>query len=114
MDRRLWEWKESAPLQQDITVKFNVNFLDLNYWQAVIVLYRPSLRVPPNLAGEQGPLKEIESPLVFGGEDQEWDDEIYLKVAEAGQRILKLYKQLHKVHVVNYTYLATVHIFMAG
>ena len=114
MDRRLWEWKESAPLQQDTTVKFNIRFLDLNYWQAVIVLYRPSLKIPQNFAGEQDPLSEIETPLSSGFEEQEWDDEIYLKVAEAGQRILKLYKLLHKQHIVNYTYLATVHIFMAG
>ncbi|KAL9032383.1 MAG: hypothetical protein Q9214_007993 [Letrouitia sp. 1 TL-2023] len=46
--------------------------------------------------------------------DAEDEDEIYLKVAEAGQRVLKLYRQLHRVHLVNYTYLATVHLFMAG
>ena len=114
IDRRLWEWKESAPLQQDTTVKFNIRFLELNYWQAVIMLYRQSLSVPATFAGERGPHNEVESPLSPNMDDHEAEDEIFLKVAEAGQRVLKLYKQLHKAHVVNYTYLATVHLFMAG
>ena len=114
IDRRLWEWKESAPLQQDTTVQFNVRFLELNYWQAVIMLYRQSLSVPPTFAGERGPHDEVESPLSPTIDAHEAEDEIFLKVAEAGQRVLKLYRQLHKGHVVNYTYLATVHLFMAG
>ena len=114
IDRRLWDWKESAPLQQDTTVQFSVKFLELNYWQAVIMLYRQSLSVPPSLAGEISPSEDVSSPLTFNTEDHEDEDEIYLKVAEAGQRVLKLYRQLHRVHLVNYTYLATVHLFMAG
>ena len=114
IDRRLWDWKESAPLQQDTTVNFSVKFLELNYWQAVIMLYRQSLSVPPSLAGEISPDEDVSSPMAFNNEDHEDEEEIYLKVAEAGQRVLKLYRQLHRVHLVNYTYLATVHLFMAG
>lgn len=114
IDRRLWEWKESAPLQEDTTVHFSVKFLELNYWQAVIMLYRQSLSVPPTLAGEVGPHNDVESPLTPNMDDHEDEDDIFLKVAEAGQRVLKLYHQLHQEHLVNYTYLATVHLFMAG
>lgn len=114
IDRRLWEWKESAPLQQDTTVQFSVKFLELNYWQAVILLYRQSLGVPPPLAGEVSPSDGVSSPVSWNADDHEDEDEIFLKVAEAGQRVLKLYRQLHRVHLVNYTYLATVHLFMAG
>ena len=114
IDRRLWEWKESAPLQQDTTVNFSVKFLELNYWQAVIMLYRQSLSVPPTLAGEIGPHNDVESPMTPNADSYEDEDDIFLKVAEAGQRVLKLYRQLHRVHLVNYTYLATVHLFMAG
>ena len=114
IDRRLWEWKESAPLQKDTTVDFTCKFLELNYWQAVIMLYRQSLSVPPDLAGETGPHNEVESPLTPNDDHHEQEDDIFLKVAEAGQRVLKLYRQLHRIHLVNYTYLATVHLFMAG
>lgn len=114
IDRRLWEWKESAPLQQDTTVQFSIKFLELNYWQAVIMLYRQSLSVPHTFAGEVGPHNDVESPMTANVDSYEDEDEIFLKVAEAGQRVLKLYRQLHRVHLVNYTYLATVHLFMAG
>ena len=114
IDHRLWEWKESAPLQKDTSVGFNVKFLELNYWQAVIMLYRQSLSVPPSLASEKGPHYDVESPLSAHTEDHEDEDEIFLKVAEAGQRVLRLYKELHRLHLVSYTYLATVHLFMAG
>lgn len=114
IDRRLWEWKESAPLQQDTTVQFSIKFLELNYWQAVIMLYRQSLSVPHTLAGEVGPHNDVDSPMTPNADSYEDEDEIFLKVAEAGQRVLKLYRQLHRVHLVNYTYLATVHLFMAG
>ena len=114
IDRRLWEWKESAPSQKDTTVQFSVQFLELNYWQAVIMLYRQSLSVPPVLAGEVTPSEEIASPMSVNTDEQEDDDDIFLKVAEAGQQVLKLYRQLHSMHVVSYTFLATHHLFMAG
>ncbi|MCJ1435347.1 Fungal specific transcription factor [Xylographa pallens] len=114
IDRRLWEWKESAPTQKETTVQFSVQFLELNYWQAVIMLYRQSLTVPPALGGEVSPSDEIASPMSVNIDDQEDDDDVFLKVAEAGQKVLKLYRQLHRVHLVNYTFLATHHLFMAG
>ena len=113
IDRRLWEWKESAPQQKETTVSFNVYFLELNYWQAVIMLYRQSLSVPPELGGEKSPSDDVASPLEMLAEEEN-DEDVFLKVAEAGQKVLKLYYQLHRDHIVNYTFLATHHLFMAG
>ena len=114
IDRRLWEWKESAPTQAETTVQFSVHFLELNYWQAVIMLYRQSLSVPPELGGEVSPSEEIASPMSVNLDERENDEEVFWKVAEAGRKVLKLYRQLHRVHLVNYTFLATHHLFMAG
>lgn len=114
MDRRLWEWKESAPEQQDTTVRFSVQFLELNYWQAIIMLYRQDLSGPPSQVGQAKSLDDIGSPMSMGIIDDAEDEDVFLKVAEAGQRVLMLYRQLHRIHLVNYTYLATVHLFMAG
>ena len=113
-DRRLWDWKESAPQQEETDVKFSVEFFELNYWQAVIVLYRQCISVPPPLADEINPSKDMMDSMSTTLTCYEDKDEIYLKVAEAGQRVLKLYRQLHRLHLVNYTYLATMHLFMAG
>ncbi|KAL8700350.1 MAG: hypothetical protein Q9224_001006 [Gallowayella concinna] len=103
IDRRLCEWKDTAPSQEDTTVQFDVRFLELNYWQVVIMLYRQSLGLVPRDAS-------LDKDL----DDDEEDENVHLKIAEAGQRVLILYRQLHRIHLVNYTYLATVHLFMAG
>ncbi|KAK3318490.1 fungal-specific transcription factor domain-containing protein [Apodospora peruviana] len=114
IDKRLYEWKTSAPTKQETGVAFSPEFLDLNYWQAIIMLYRQSLSVPAMFEGEYHTAKEVNSPTVYNMELREDEDRVYLKVAEAGQKILRLYRKLHRVSLVNYTYLATHHLFMAG
>jgi len=67
------------------------------------------------LAGELGATNgDVSSPSMVNIEEQEDEERVFLKVAEAGQKVLKLYRQLHRVHLVNYTFLATHHLFMAG
>ncbi|KAK5687419.1 hypothetical protein LTS10_001557 [Elasticomyces elasticus] len=116
VDRRLWEWKESAPKQEMTGVAFTPLFLELNYWQAVILLYRQSLAVPEPLAGELSPSTggDLPSPGPAGLEPKEDEEMIFMKVAQAGQTVLKLYRQLHRLKLVNYTFLATHHLFMSG
>ena len=114
IDQRLWEWKQSAPEPHETGVGFSVQFLELNYWQAVIMLYRQSLSVPGPLANELSPTEDVSSPSSVRTEDKEDEDLVFLKCAEAGQKTLKLYRQLHRLRLVNYTYLATHHLFMAG
>ncbi|TVY67428.1 Positive regulator of purine utilization, partial [Lachnellula suecica] len=114
IDKRLWEWKSSAPTKRETGVGFSVEFLELNYWQCVIMLYRQSLSVPPMFQGEFSTSEEVESPSMHNVELREDEERVFLKVAEAGQRVLRLYRQLHRVHLVNYTFLATHHLFMAG
>lgn len=128
VDSRLRAWRDAAPRQEQTGVAFSPLFLELNYWQAVIMLYRQSLTVPAVLEGEMGGAAtsdEAASPRARrdgspdegggrGGTSAEDEDGVYLRVAEAGQKVLKLYRQLHRVRLVNYTFLATHHLFMAG
>lgn len=114
IDKRLYEWKSSAPTKRETGVGFSVEFLELNYWQCVIMLYRQSLSVPAMFEGEYNTSDEMQSPGVHNVELIEDEERVFLKVAEAGQRVLRLYRQLHRVHLVNYTFLSTHHLFMAG
>ncbi|KAK7418398.1 hypothetical protein QQX98_004018 [Neonectria punicea] len=114
IDRRLYQWKTSAPTRQETGVMFSTEFLELNYWQAIIMLYRQALSVPAMFEGEYNTSTEVNSPTAFQAELREDEDRIYLKVAEAGQKILRLYRQLHLSGLVSYTYLSTHHLFMAG
>lgn len=114
MHRRLVEWKETAPKHQETGVRFPVEFLELNYWQAVIMLYQQCLTAPAELAGELAPAEDVSSPSFSNIDDAEDEDEIYYKVAQAGQKVIRIYRSMHRLRLVNYTYLATHHIFMAG
>ncbi|KAJ8605944.1 hypothetical protein MRB53_041308 [Persea americana] len=116
LDRRLWEWKEAAPNSLQTGVAFNPLFLELNYWQAIIMLYRQSLSVPEPLASELGPAvgDDVHSPGAVNQEIEEDKQFVFLKVAQAGQTVLKIYRQLHREKLVNYTFLATHHLFMSG
>ncbi|PNH38834.1 hypothetical protein VD0004_g8024 [Verticillium dahliae] len=114
VDRRLYQWKNSAPTREETGVAFSTEFLELNYWQAIIMLYRQSLSVPAMFEGEYNTSTEVNSPTAFQAELWEDEDRIYLKVAEAGQKILRIYRQLHLSGLVSYTYLSTHHLFMAG
>ncbi|KAJ5088649.1 hypothetical protein N7456_012265 [Penicillium angulare] len=112
--RRLVEWHESAPTRPDTGVRFSIELLELNYWQAIILLYQQSLTVPAELAGELTPADDVSSPSFSNPDEGDEEDQVYLNVAEAGQKVIRIYRQLHRVRLVNYTYLATHHIFMAG
>jgi hypothetical protein len=115
IDERLLEWKMSAPTRAETGVAFSTEFLELNYWQAIIMLYRQSLSVPAMFEGEYNTSNEVDSPRGFTTTElREDEDKIYLKVAEAGQKILRIYRQLHLSGLVSYTYLSTHHLFMAG
>ena len=116
VDQRLWEWKKSAPSQSLSGVQFQPLFFELNYWQAVVMLYRHSLSVPAQLAGEMDDSMREDTTSAGHAhcEDKEDEEMVYLKVAVAGQRVLKIYHKLHLMHLVNYTYLATHHLFMCG
>ncbi|USW48887.1 hypothetical protein Slin15195_G022060 [Septoria linicola] len=116
IDRRLADWKETSPQQYDTGVGFNPLFLELNYWQAVIMLYRQSLSVPEQLASELSPATgdDVQSPGNVNFELEEDKQMVFLKVAEAGQMVLRIYRQLHRLKLVNYTFLATHHLFMSG
>jgi hypothetical protein len=114
VDSRLLAWRESAPTPAQTGVDFSPLFLELNYWHAVLMLYRQSLSVPADLAEEVEATEGVQSPLVLNVEDTEDADTVFMKVAAAGQKVLKIYRLLHRKYLVNYTYLSTHHLFMAG
>ncbi|GMG16157.1 unnamed protein product [Aspergillus oryzae var. brunneus] len=84
--RRLIEWQQTAPTKRDTGVQFSVEFLELNYWQAVIMLYQQSLTVPAELADEVTPAEDVSSPSFSNVDEADDEDDIYYKVAEAGQK----------------------------
>ncbi|RJE18510.1 Transcription factor [Aspergillus sclerotialis] len=111
INHRLDEWKASIPAQNESGSSIPVVLLELDYWQTINQLYRQSLNVPVELVEMLPPGNDIRGSIE---EDAEWEDLIYLKVAESSQKVLQIYRLMHHVRLVNYTYLATHSIFLAG
>ena len=111
INRRLDDWKANIPEQKESGSSIPVVLLELDYWQTINQLYRQSLNVPAELVGMLPPGNDIRGSIE---EDKEWEDWIYLKVAESSQKVLQIYRLMHHVRLVNYTYLATHSIFLAG
>ncbi|TLD26435.1 hypothetical protein PspLS_04722 [Pyricularia sp. CBS 133598] len=114
IEKRLTDWRDSAPTKEQTGVDFSTEFLEVNYWQVIIFLLRQSLPVPNDFRKEYQIFKEFNSPSIHNVELREDQEAVYVKVAEAGAKILKLYNRLNQRGVVNYTYLATHYVYMSG
>lgn len=77
------------------------------------MLYRQRLSLPTEGSHGTSASDEMASQMSPAGES-EGDDDVFIKVAVAAQQTLKLYYELHQLQVVNYTLLATHHLFRAG
>ncbi|PNS14912.1 hypothetical protein CAC42_2141 [Sphaceloma murrayae] len=117
IDARLSNWYQTGPRQEDTGVRFDPLFLELNYWQTMVMLYRHSLAIPEQLVVEmdESTLEESRTTVKHAdAEDREDEQLVVYKAGVAGQQVLRIYRQLHLKRLVNYTYLATHHIFICG
>lgn len=115
MDRRLMEWKDTAPTStEETSVRFATEFFELNYWQVIIMLYRQNLNVPIEYGGDLGSPDDNQGRNVPHNDDLDPDEKIPMKIFEAATKILHLYRHLHKRRLVNWTYLATHAIFITA
>ncbi|KAK9446458.1 fungal-specific transcription factor domain-containing protein [Limtongia smithiae] len=91
MARRLEDWNNSAPKSaKDMNCNFNLYFLDLNYHQSKLLLHGISPAIP--------------RPSV----------EAFFIIADASEKVIRAYRQLHREKNINYTWMAVHNLFMAG
>ncbi|KAK9239548.1 fungal-specific transcription factor domain-containing protein [Lipomyces kononenkoae] len=91
MARRLEEWNNTAPKSsKDMNCNFNLYFLDLNYQQTRLLLHGISPAIP--------------RPSV----------EAFFIIADASEKVIRAYRQLHREKNINYTWMAVHNLFMAG
>lgn len=91
MARKLEEWHHQCPKStRKMNCNFNIAFFELNYHQTRLLLYGLS-------PGNTGPTVES-----------------YLIIADAGEKIIKKYHELHRKRVINYTWVAVHNLFMSG
>lgn len=91
METRLKIWQQDVPKNKsDTGCGYNVLFIDLNYQQTRLLLYGLSPAVP--------------TP----------SEEAFRIIADSGQNIIRMYRQLHRDKSINYTWVACHNLFMAG
>lgn len=112
IDGRLEHWKKSAPNESRSGVSFPPEYFELNYWQTVIMLFRQNLALDTSLETELNE-ENAENPIV-DALVQEEREQAFLRIAQAGQAVLRLYRELHLMDLVNYTFLDTHQLFTAG
>lgn len=116
MEDRLHKWQTEIPLQKDTGVNFDPLYLELNFWQALVMLYRHSLEIPKQLASEfdENTLEETSRIENADREEREDEEVVFCKAGVAAQKVIMVYRQLDLKKLVNYTFLATHHIFICG
>ncbi|KAK6360621.1 Fungal specific transcription factor [Orbilia blumenaviensis] len=91
MEKRLNEWTVTVPKKEnEANCGYNMSFIDLNYQQTRLLLYGLSPAVPKP------------------------DTAAFLVISDAGDRIIKAYRSLHRAKSINYTWLACHNLFTAG
>lgn len=92
MGQRLEAWHASCPKSaKKMNCNFNLAFIELNYQQTRLLLYGPTPSDSPD--------------------PSETNIEI---IADAGEKVIQLYQNLHRHRSVNYTWVAVHNLFMAG
>jgi hypothetical protein len=114
MEKRLKDWQDLAPTKPATGVSFPPAIFEFYYWQTIIVLYQSPLNT--SILAED--IHEVESDLAMQMRDSkpllEDEHEAYLKVAEAGQKVLRMYRHRHLTGCIQYTYSSTHYLFRVG
>ncbi|KAI1612507.1 fungal-specific transcription factor domain-containing protein [Exophiala viscosa] len=113
MAQKLQDWRASAPMAQDTGVESATEFFDMNYWQAIMMLFRPSMELPNMLKQKLGTTHKIIC-RGQGHAGQQDEEAVFLTLADAGQHILRLYRRLQRRRLLSYPYLATHHLFLSA
>lgn len=117
VERRLEHWRDTVPEESTSGVTFPTEYFDLNYWQTLIMLYsyrqaRPF--VPSTDLDDHIQVSSAERSGMSDGMAADENEQMFLRIAEASQAVLRLYRELHLRSLVNYTYLDTHQLFTAG
>lgn len=115
VDRRLLHWKGSAPIEAVAGASFAPEYFELNYWQTVVMLYRQMIFVTSTTTGGVAVAPSSSTDDDSSKEDNSEEcGHLYHRLSEASRHVLRLYRELHLMHLVNYTFLDTHQIFSAG
>lgn len=114
MEKRLHEWKVTAPNKDLTGVAFPKAVFEFYYWQTIILLHRHNASTPTLINEIKSILQDLHLSKKMVQKRSRLAHQRYLKVAEAGQKVLRLYRQRHLAGCIKYTYSSAHYLFSVG
>lgn len=112
MTDRMDEWRWSIPYSFVAGRSSCDLLLELGYWQTIITLYRQNIAIPNQLVGIAS-THESKSEHMMGQTPEEIDV-AYSRMDEACQRVIRIYRTLQSMDLINVAYFAEDQIFITG
>ncbi len=111
MEKRLEEWQNLAPTIPATGVSFPKAIFEFYYWQTVIVIYQSPLNTKLLVEDISTLANDLESSKSGPKVLHDHEHAAYLKVAQAGQKVLRTYRQRHLTGCIQYTFSSTHYLF---
>lgn len=111
MEKRLDEWQALAPTIPATGVSFPKAIFEFYYMQTLIVIYQSPLNTKLLVEDISSLAKQLESSSSTPKPLQDHEHAAYLKVAQAGQKVLRTYRQRHLTGCIQYTFSSTHYLF---
>ncbi|KAF5137680.1 Positive regulator of purine utilization [Metarhizium anisopliae] len=111
MEKRALEWKASAPTTHVTGVLFPKAIFEFYYWQTIVLLYQRDAKIPALMQEVQAVLDKLHVSAAPASEADVFTTRRYIKMAQAGQRVLRMYRQRHLAGCIKYTYSSALYLF---
>lgn len=112
MTDKMDEWRWSIPYSS-VNGRFSCDLLlELGYWETIITLYRQNIAIPNQLIGISSTHKSKSEHMM--GQTPEEIDVAYSRLDEASQRVIRIYRTLQSLDLINVAYFAEDQIFITG
>ncbi|KID91374.1 positive regulator of purine utilization [Metarhizium guizhouense ARSEF 977] len=111
MEKRALEWKASAPTTHVTGVIFPKAIFEFYYWQTIMLLYQHDAKIPTLMQEVQSVLDSLHVSAAPAPEADVFTTRRYIKMAQAGQRVLRMYRQRHLAGCIKYTYSSALYLF---
>lgn len=111
MEKQLREWKATAPTTDVTGVAFPKAIFEFYYWQTIMLLYQRNAKIPTLIQEVKTILHDLQLSKTPVPNKDKATHRRYLKIAEAGQKVLRMYRQRHLIGCIKYTYSSALYLF---
>ncbi|KAJ5813412.1 uncharacterized protein N7503_000162 [Penicillium pulvis] len=114
MTDRMDEWKWSIPYSSVSGRSACDLLLELGYWQTIITLYRQNIAIPSQLVGMSSTHESRSKQMQMMDQTSEEVEVVHSRMDEACQNVIRIYRTLQSMDLINVAYFAEDRIFITG